>query len=330
MQRERYIDIAKGFAILCIVLLHYENGLFVSEVNTFIGSFMISMFYITSGWLMAMRSNALTTKELVHKRWQQLGKPYCYWTIIIICFDLLLWSIGYYDSYFIMREIYKSITLRGIGTLWFLPALFFGELVWLWLYKRKFIIKVVILSAILVYINTYHFIFDNCQDTVGKIVDAPFRVMANISSACIAIAAGYYFYHIIGKKFKEWSSKTLFICGISLCFTAYITANNLPSCVSFLWGCLAPLIGPLAFLCLAYVVQDWRVMDCFDYWGKNSLLLMVTHYSIVLVLLQWFTENVLRESFSGWTSLVCFILSMPIQYLLVPLFNKYGKFLIGR
>lgn len=330
MQRERYLDIAKGLAILCIVLLHYENGLFPTEINTFIGSFMISMFYITSGWVMAMRSNVLTTKELVRKRWQQLGKPYCYWTIIIICFDMLLWSIGYYDSHYILREIYKSVTLRGIGTLWFLPALFFGELIWHWLYKKKTIIKVVMLLAVLGYINIYHFIFDSCQDTVGRIVDAPFRVVANASSACIAIAVGYYSYHIIGKKFKEWSSGKLFICGISLCLTAYITANYLPTCISFLWGCLAPLIGPVAFLCLARTVQDWRVMNIFDYWGKNSLLLMVTHYSIILVLFQWLTENVLHESFSGWISLGCFFLSMPIQYLLVPLFNKYGKILLGK
>ena len=68
MQRERYIDMAKGLAILCIVLLHYENGLFPTEVNTFVGSFMISMFYVTSGWLMASRKNISTTKELLQKR----------------------------------------------------------------------------------------------------------------------------------------------------------------------------------------------------------------------------------------------------------------------
>ena len=77
MQRERYIDIVKGLAILCIVLLHYENGLFPTKVNVFVGSFMITTFYVTAGWLMAMRKNALTTKELLHRRWQQLGLPYC-------------------------------------------------------------------------------------------------------------------------------------------------------------------------------------------------------------------------------------------------------------
>lgn len=48
MQRERYIDIVKGLAILCIVLLHYENGLFPTKVNVFVGSFMITTFYVTA------------------------------------------------------------------------------------------------------------------------------------------------------------------------------------------------------------------------------------------------------------------------------------------
>lgn len=140
MQRERYIDIVKGLAILCIVLLHYENGLFPTKVNVFVGSFMITTFYVTAGWLMAMRKNALTTKELLHRRWQQLGLPYCYWTAIIIIFDVLLWGGGYYDTYYIARELYKSVTLRGIGTLWFLPALFFGELIWHWLAKNELLL----------------------------------------------------------------------------------------------------------------------------------------------------------------------------------------------
>ncbi|MFR5759225.1 MAG: acyltransferase family protein [Bacteroides cellulosilyticus] len=159
MQRERYIDIVKGLAILCIVLLHYENGLFPTKVNVFVGSFMITTFYVTAGWLMAMRKNALTTKELLHRRWQQLGLPYCYWTAIIIIFDVLLWGGGYYDTYYIARELYKSVTLRGIGTLWFLPALFFENLFGIGYAKTNFVIWT-ILILMLTFTNAYHCIFD--------------------------------------------------------------------------------------------------------------------------------------------------------------------------
>ena len=53
--RARYLDEAKGLGILCIVFLHYENGVIPWTVNTFIGSFMITIFYIIAGWIMAMK-----------------------------------------------------------------------------------------------------------------------------------------------------------------------------------------------------------------------------------------------------------------------------------
>lgn len=53
-ERTKYIDIAKGIAIICIVLLHFEDGLFPQQLNTFISSFMISMFYIVAGWIDAL------------------------------------------------------------------------------------------------------------------------------------------------------------------------------------------------------------------------------------------------------------------------------------
>ena len=93
---------------------------------------MISMFYVVSGWIDAMRPRQLPFREFLRKRWHQLGVPYIAWTAIILAFDMVLWACGYYDTHFIAREIYKSVVLRGIGTLWFLPALFGAELLWWW------------------------------------------------------------------------------------------------------------------------------------------------------------------------------------------------------
>lgn len=47
-ERLRYLDISKGIAIICIVLLHYDNGVIPLRANVFIGSFMISLFYVTA------------------------------------------------------------------------------------------------------------------------------------------------------------------------------------------------------------------------------------------------------------------------------------------
>lgn len=65
--RIKYIDIVKGISIICIVLLHFEDGLFPQQLNIFIGSFMISMFYIVSGWIDALHHEHCTPKELIKK-----------------------------------------------------------------------------------------------------------------------------------------------------------------------------------------------------------------------------------------------------------------------
>lgn len=331
MTREKYIDIVKGLSILCITFLHYEQGILPQSINVFIGSFMITAFYVTSGWVSAMHPSQRTIKELIKKRWKQLGIPYLWWTAIILIFDFTLWGFGYYDLKHIGAEVYKIITLRGIGTLWFLPALFGGEIIWNWLKNQKKA-WIILLALILTFSYRYFYdqIFHGETETIYRILDAPFRTIRNMLQAWVGIAFGFYAFNI-GKKYILESSKTaLAFSGLTFCILAYISAIYLPECLKPIWGLLAPLLGPLGWLLLAKSVQEWKFLDIFNYWGINSLNLMVTHYSITLVLFTIVIENVLKQPFYGWITIICFILSMPIQYLLVPLINKYAKFTLGK
>ena len=101
MIRQRYIDIVKGLSILCIVLLHYGLGAFPNQINVFIGSFMITAFYVTSGWVDGMSTKKLPIKIFIRKRFAQSGLPYLYWSGILIAFDLVLWCFDYYDGKYI-------------------------------------------------------------------------------------------------------------------------------------------------------------------------------------------------------------------------------------
>ena len=331
MTREKYVDIVKGLSILCIAFLHYERGVLPQSVNVFIGSFMITAFYVTSGWVTAMHPTQRTLKDLIRKRWKQLGIPYLWWTAIILLFDFILLGFGYYDLRHIGTEIYKTITLRGIGTLWFLPALFGGEIIWHWLKSNKNAWLIILALALsLCYQYFYGQIFGRQTETIYRIIDAPFRTIRSMLSAWIGIAFGYYTYTLFKNNILQSSKIILALYGIFLCAFAFITANYLPSFLSPFWGLFAPLFGPLGWLILAKSVQKWEIMNFFNYWGLNSLNLMVTHYSIILVLFTIVIENVLKQPFYGWITIICFILSMPIQYLLVPFINKYAKFTLGK
>lgn len=331
MNRERYIDIVKGLSILCITFLHYEQGVISPSINVFIGSFMITAFYVTSGWVSGMSNKQMTLKELIKKRWRQLGIPYLWWTAIILLFDFILFGFGYYDLKYIATDIYKTITLRGIGTLWFLPALFGGEIIWTWLKHRNkvWLILLVLLSTIC-YQYFYGQILGGRTETIYRIIDAPFRTISNVLGAWIGIAFGCYSYKMLKNNILQAYKLKQIILGLLLCVFAFITANYLPSFLSPFWSLFAPLFGPLGLLLLAKSVQQSRLLDYLNFWGINSLNLMVTHYSIILVMFRIVVEKLLNLKFNGWITIACFFASLPVQHLLVVVINKYAKFTLGK
>lgn len=330
--RERYIDIVKGLSILSIVLLHYEQGVFSpSAINTFIGSYMISAFYVCAGWVQAMRPSQRSFKELLKKRWQQLGVPYLWWTAIILLFDSILWACGYYDIYFIGREAYKAVVLRGIGTLWFLPALFGGEVIWFWVRKHKSLWFVFLaLVSTFCYQQLYGYLFGGKTDSLSRIIEAPFHTISNMMSAWVGIAFGYGAYKICHRHLLWQKSAVLATVGAILCAFAYYCANYLPSWLAAGWDLLAPLLGPLGLLLLAKAFQKSSLLTYFDYWGRNSLCLMVTHYNIIAVLFYMIVDKWLCLPYDGWITLVGFFLSMPLQHLLVLVIDRYIPFTLGK
>ena len=330
--REPYIDIVKGLSIICIVFLHYESATLLPRcINTFIGSFMITSFYVTSGWVSAMNPTQRSIRELIKKRWKQLGIPYLWWTAIILIFDFILWGFGYYDMQYVGKEIYKTITLRGIGTLWFLPALFGGEIIWHWIKsKKKIWILLIAIILTICYQHFYNKIFAGHTEIIYLIYNAPFRSLKNMLEAWPCIAFGYFFYKHLMRDSLKLSKLALTTIGICICMIAFILINYLP--VSFIpyRGVFSNFCSPIGLLLIAKSLQNVKILKFFNFWGINSLNLMVTHYSIILVLFTIVIEQGFKIPFKGWTTLICFLLSMPFQYLLVTLINKYAKFTLGK
>lgn len=324
MMRHRYIDIVKGLSILCIVLLHYAVGAFPNEINVFIGSFMITAFYVTSGWIDAMNPKVLPLKTFIRKRLGQLGMPYLYWSCIIIVFDIILWSVDYYNAKYIAKELYKTITFRGIGTLWFLPALLGGGIIWHWLKRKTRITLLLLLFFTIVYQGLYNYYFVGNDVELVRIIDAPFRTVYNISHAWVGIAFGYYAY----KLTKITTPVYLFLAGIVCLTGAYIFANYYPFSIG--WSYFAPLWGPLGLIYLFKSVEKYDLFAYLNYWGRNSLNLMLTHYSITLVIVQIIFDHILQIPFAGRITLIAFIASLPVQHLFVYLVNRFAIQTLGK
>lgn len=333
--RERYLDISKGIGIWSIVLLHFENGFFPSWLNVFISSFMITIFYVVAGFIVAEKTPVRTPKQFFKRRLKQLGIPYLWWSGVIIVFDSLLWALHYYDGYFIAREIYKTLILSGVGTLWFLSALFFGEIAWYYMKEKQAFFIIMFLVVMVVYRFTYSNLFDGHTGIAYKLIRTPFISLDKACGATFYIAFGYYYYKIFGTWLKKADSLKLLIYAMILWVVTYYTACHLHSIVgkadSYLWSYLAPVIGPIALLFTAKALENTRYMRVFEYWGVNSLCLMLVHYSFVLVLCCVIDKYILGvDSYYGARTLVYFMISMPVLYWITLLINAKARFLLGK
>mgnify|MGYP005904861945 CR=1 FL=1 len=323
-----YLDIAKGLAIVSIVLLHFATGFIPPIVNVFISSYMISMFYVTSGWVNAMQPRQLPFREFLRKRWHQLGVPYLAWTLIILAFDMILWAFGYYNTYFIAREIYKSIVLRGIGTLWFLPALFGAEMLWWWTRNRYPRLRCLIISvSVALFIWLYGIILEPRDTLAMSIIEAPFRVLYSIATAWLGVAAGFCFHRYVLKWIQARHKIVALVAGLLIMLAGWYCALCPP--IPLFWSFGAPLLEPIGLILIIMSIETSPLLRYFNYWGRNSMALMVTHFSILIVLCDiavWLIWG--HPMRGGWIALSLFGLTMIIEYFLAEwLSRKYPKIL---
>lgn len=328
-----YIDNMKGLCILAITLLHYENGLFPNWLNTFIGSFMISGFYITNGWLHGLHkgNSTLKIKQFFNKRIRSLGIPYLYFSFIILCFDIIFYIIGHIDVQIIYRDLYKSFVLRGIGTLWFLPVIFFGELLFVVTSKyniQRYCIPIVLI--IWVFLSS----FIGCkiellfEPPVNKLILAPLFVISNSLYAYVMITLASYLPSLLSKK-----DRIYYVFPFTIAI--YLVLNNMrlqveiQTITNLIWQFAVSTAIFSFFILLQH--RKCLFIRFLNYWGQNSLFLMLTHYSIIMEFCVYINNYFFGKTIlSDWNAIFFFIITMLFEYPLALLVNKKFRFLLGK
>ena len=334
-KRLDYIDATKGIAILCITFLHFEKGVIPYWLNTWIGLFMISAFYVTSGWVTGINDKPITAKQLFKKRIRQLGVPYLWFSLLIILFDLLWVAIGLMGNDILLRDIYKTIVLRGIGTLWFLPVLLIGEYIFTLIKnsKSRWMWAVFGLVTTLLVDHLYSSFWLPLRDIseLHKILDAPMQPIVRGLSAWPVIAIGYLLGKRWGKSIMEANKLWLLSISALLFAISFILVIKPPFNIYYINGLLGNILPTIAFMCLFTVLCNNIIERFFTYWGVNSLILMCTHFSITMEVLMAFDKHVLhRPIFEGSRTIIYFVICVLLTYPLVWLFNGKLRFMLGR
>lgn len=331
--RYEYVDAVKGLAILCITLLHFENGIFPGWLNTWISFFMITAFYFISGWISGIKDTTISPSALFFKRLSQLGIPYLWFSLLILLFDLLLFIFGQMEIKIVLRDIYKTFTLRGIGTLWFLPVLLFSE----WLFclirnnPRRYWAIVIASGTTLIadYLYTRFIVPMVRQGDIYLLAEAPLRPIIYSLNAWPVIGLGF----LCGHYLKIISGNRLFFgcMGIlTIAWSLWLVIQP-PFCIYYVNGLLCKSLPAFGFLCIFLIQPTNPAMSFFSYWGRNSLVLMCTHFSITQVVLQLIDRKIFHHNdFSGISTLLYFAVAILLTYPMVCFFNHKASFMLGK
>jgi hypothetical protein len=329
-KRSLAIDMIKGLSIMTLFYLHFENGWMDAKYNFFL--IRSPAFYMVVGWLWGMSSNKRTVKEHWTKRKQGLVKPYLWFSLIFLLIDVLLLIGHYIEPFILIRDLYKTVCLRGIGTLWFLPALLGGELLFLSVRDRGIWTKVLLYIICLLILYSYSEWYDNTSlhGNLKFILNAPYRVVQDIANAFIYICTTYYISRHWGKKIIGQNKILLCVLGMLLLAVEFYLLNF--SSLIPLFHLLVPyLLGGLGILFFFTSIEQFKPVSLpLTYCGKNSLIIMAMHWELFTLVMLFDKYYMGHSTYSGFITLLYFIVSLPIMYCIIELINRKFKFIIGK
>lgn len=129
-QKLGYLDIARGIGIVVVILAHIDTG--DNPLCSWIGSFCMAIFFFVSGALLSYldrwrNENAL---QIIIKRIKGVMYPYFSFSLLIILcytFARIIFKRGSFSN--IIEIVKSTVTLSGYDALWFMPTLFFAEVI---------------------------------------------------------------------------------------------------------------------------------------------------------------------------------------------------------
>lgn len=338
-KRISYIDMAKGIGILLVVIGHF--GLPSEALLTWIFSFHMPLFFILSGMLLS-HTNApeQDLSACIKKKAKNLLIPYFTFSVLSMVFSALL-DTAEFRSY-LPYALLSTVTFYGISVLWFLPALFFGEVLFLFIRKHTSLLMSVLLSFGICLLtvfsaNTYHYHYvTNFESYLSLLGAFLIAVFVRTGMAVTFLAFGYYLHHFFfGKKTQRCTyliPAALFLAlNLYLSFkNGYVDLNYLLF-NNYLLYFSASITGSLAVICLCAALPEIKLLSNI---GKNSFIIMVTHMNCRFLGICTAIGNLVLSMLPFLGQIGYFLISAVCMILLeaaaIRVIPRYFPFLIGR
>jgi fucose 4-O-acetylase-like acetyltransferase len=331
-QRLKWIDAARGIAILFVVLGHNSIP---RAVGNYIYSFHIPLFFMISGYLFAMKKYREFPRFL-RKKAATLLVPYVvFYAVMFIYFVLIGNRYGetsgmsmwipvkgfFYSNSDNLQDIFRPM--------WFLTCLFVVEIMFFWIHRFvrngfQLALVLIVSSAIGFFSGLY----------------LPFRLPWSMDTAFTAVVfcgVGYLLRENDDRlQVKRPPARIMLILlflAVNLVFSRLnrgvsLLSNNYHN---YFYFYVAAIAGILGYTLIARVIRDFRPLT---FIGKNSLIIFAFH-AMVIGLIKGFMSKVLNFPMNNFKNsllwgvaltLACMVVLVPVIHVL----NRYFPFILGR
>ena len=326
MQRKTYLDSLKGFGICLVVLGHVIPDSF-TKAESWIYSFHMPLFFIVSGMLLQTIDRETDSRAFLTRRLRTILWPYFTFCVIYAAMVFLQIPLGLKDMHYYIFDFLKELVLlEGYGALWFLPTLFLSQMLFLSVLKnldRKYLPLLTLLAAAgisLLYVSP-----------ARELPEWPFHQVARTVIGFCFLSMGYLTRYLPAPKRVNRPLLVLFSAAL-LALEGFFAMHSPKADINtfvlgnpiLFWGNAAA--GTAGFLILSKLFLDHE--SILSFFGRNSLIIMVTHTPLLIFLGNAFYSFVLQRFLAGsFRYPVVFLLVMLLEYPVVLLCGRRLMFL---
>ncbi len=365
--RIKYLDLARGIGILLVILGHIS--MISNDLRIYIVSFHIPLFFVVSGLLTGIsehKNGEKNLKAVIDNKKRTILLPYFIFSILDILIYIVYYLLTGRDGGFptVLSDVIQTITFYGFSVLWFLPALFGAEVLFLLLRRffRRTGSKQLLMTVMSVFLLLFLALLLNRSLEAANAIHGTktafsvFHLLAvamlRIPVCCFFFTAGYLTDHFWEKSVSlspvRFSTMTmpadLFIGADLLIFVFFMARLNgvtdlhflvLGNIFLYVITAYAGSLGVILFCKGMENAASFPPLKLLGYYGKNSLIVMVTHLNFYVLLAgeiggQHFTKYLPDGDMKNTVFiLLSFIFTLIGEVFLIEIINRFFPFLLG-
>ncbi|NLL79333.1 MAG: acyltransferase family protein [Clostridiales bacterium] len=356
-KRLEYMDMAKGIGIILVVIAH---STFTSEaVQAFITAFHMPLFFVVSGMLLCHAGEEKKSmKTIVKRKAKSVLVPYVTFSIAYVIIDIASMYLkpGRLTWVDIQRSGIEFATLYGISVLWFMTALFFGEVMFLgwkkkcteWKYGDMVMMLSGMIAAVIITVGsplfqTYYPLYRSMPILwTGYYIIVFFRSLGAFSFLVI----GYYSYRYYFGKQPEKKSGTGIrqirweeIAAGILCLILVLSISQKNGVVDLhflvfanpFFYYMGAIAGTFGVVLLCRQIGRSRALH---YLGVNSLIIMATHLDFQVLITavdyaNWMNQYITRAKVYMLYLNIALMMTL-IEVVIIYVINHWFPFMIGK